>query len=532
MSAPVDAIVIGAGHNGLIAATYLAKAGLKVTVVEAAPQVGGAAVTREFAPGYKVSGVAHLLHGLHPTIARDLDLARHGLDLQAQRVTTRSLLPGGGSFEVGGDAAATAASIGKINRADAESYTGVMARLTRMADALAAYALNTPPRADVMQMDWREKLNLGKFAFGLRRLGKKDMLELTRILTMNVNDLANDFFESAPVKGLLCFEGSLGLFLGPRSPSTVFNLLYRLSSMGRNGQGGFLLPKGGMGSVTQALAKTAQAAGVTIRTGAAVDHILIEKDIAAGVVLTTGEELRAARVVSNADPQRTALQLIGPRNLDAMFVTRIRHMRMNGCAAKIHLALDGLPDALANARGRVVVAPKPDDIERAYDCAKYGRVSDRPALEVVIPTLTDPSLAPSGKHVASIVAQYCPYKLKGATQAEARRQIGERSLAVLEEVAPGVSLRVTATEILTPYDLESQFGMTGGQWHHGEVTLDQVLFLRPAGGAQDYRMPVPGVYLCGAGAHPGGNVSGAPGYNAAREILKDVRAQKHVVGAA
>ena len=521
-----DVVVIGAGHNGLVTAAYLAKGGLKVTVLEAAPQVGGAAVTREFVPGYKASGVAHLLHGLHPTIARDLDLARHGLDLKAQRVSTRALLPGGRSFET------DSASIAAISRADADAYPLVMARLTRMADALAAYALHTPPRPDVASMDWRAKLNLGKFAWGLRRLGKKDMLELTRILTMNVNDLANDYFESAAVKGLLCFEGVLGLALGPRSPSTVFNLLYRLSSLGANGRGGFLLPKGGMGSVTQALAKAAQAAGATIRAVAAVDHILIENDVACGVVLSTGEEVRAARVVSNADPQRTALQLIGPQNLDTMFVSRIRHMRMNGCAAKIHLALDALPDALANARGRVVVAPKPDDIERAYDCAKYGRVSDRPALELTIPSLSDPSLAPAGKHVASIVAQYCPYRLRATSVNEARHQIGERSLAVLEEVAPGLRQRVTAMEVLTPHDLEAQFGMTGGQWHHGEITLDQVLFLRPAGQAQDYRMPVPGVYLCGAGAHPGGNVSGAPGYNAAREILKDARTQKRVVGAA
>lgn len=519
-----DALIIGAGHNGLVTAAYLAKAGLKVTVLEAAPQVGGAAVTREFAPGYRVSGVAHLLHGLSPKVARDLDLARHGLDLNAKRVNTRLMLPGGGGFEVGPDAAASAASIAAISKADAAAYGPVMARLVKLADALAGYALQTPPRPDLAQMDWREKLNLGLFALSLRRLGKKDMLELTRILTINVADLANDHFESDPVKALLCFEGSLGVFLGPRSPSTVFNLLYRLSNLGANGQGGFLLPKGGMGSVTRALATAAKAAGVTIRTGAAVDHILIENDIAAGVVLSTGEELRAPRVVSAVDPQRTALQLIGARNLDTQFVTRIRHLRMNGCAAKIHLALDGLPPALANAGGRVVVAAKPDDIERAYDCAKYGRVSDKPALELVIPSLGDPSLAQAGKHVASIVAQYAPYNLKGVTQHEARQQIYARSLAVLEEVAPGLSQRVVASETLTPHDLESQFGLTGGQWHHGEITLDQVLLQRPAAQWQQYRMPVPGVYLCGAGAHPGGNISGAPGYNAAREILKDVKA--------
>jgi phytoene dehydrogenase-like protein len=522
-----DVIIIGAGHNGLVTAAYLAKAGLKVTVLEAAPQVGGAAVTREFAPGYRASGVAHLLHALHPTIARDLNLARHGLDPKARRIATRSLLPDGRSIDAG-----DMASISSVSRADAEAYPAVMARLARMADALASYALHTPPRPDVARMDWQSKLNLGKFAWALRRLGRKDMLELTRILTMNVNDLANDYFESEAVRGLLCFEGVLGLALGPRSPSTVFNLLYRLSSQGANGQGGFLLPKGGMGSITHALAKAALAAGATIRTSAAVDHILVENDAAAGIVLSTGEEVRAPRVVSNADPQRTALQLIGPRNLDTMFVSRIRHMRMNGCVAKIHLALDGLPEALANAPDRIVVAPRPDDIERAYDCAKYGRVSDRPALEVVIPTLSDPALAPAGKHVASIVAQYSPYRLRDTSVNSARQQIGERSLAVLEEVAPGLKQRVTAMEVLTPHDLETQFGMTGGQWHHGEITLDQVLFLRPAGQAQDYRMPVPGVYLCGAGAHPGGNISGAPGHNAAREILKDVRAQKRVMGAA
>jgi phytoene dehydrogenase-like protein len=522
-----DVLIIGAGHNGLVTAAYLAKAGLKVTVLESAAQVGGAAVTREFTPGYRVSGVAHLLHGLHPKIAGDLNLKRHGLDLKAKRVTTRSLLPGGGGFEVGPDLAASAASIAGLSKADAAAYPRVMTRLTKLADALAGYALQTPPRPDFGKMDWQAKLNFGLFALSLRRLGKKDMLELTRILTINVNDLANDFFESEAVKALLCFEGSLGVFLGPRSPSTVFNLLYRLSNLGSNGQGGFVLPKGGMGSVTQALAASAQAAGAMLRIGAAVDHILVENDAAAGVVLSTGEELRASHVVSSADPQRTVLQLIGPRHLDTMFVSRIRHLRMNGCAAKIHLALDALPPALANAAGRVVIAAKPDDIERAYDCAKYGKVSDRPALELVIPSLSDPTLAPAGKHVASIVAQYCPYKLKDTAPHEARRQILERSLAVLDSVAPGLSQRVTASEVLTPQDLEAQFGMTGGQWHHGEITLDQVLLQRPAAQWQQYRLPVPGVYLCGAGAHPGGNVSGAPGYNAAREILKDIKGQKN-----
>lgn len=519
-----DAIVIGAGHNGLVTAAYLAKAGVKTLVVEAGERPGGAAQTREFAPGFKVSAVSHLLHALHPRILRDLRLEAHGLRFRQHRVGTTILMPGGGRVDLGDDAGAAAASIAKQSRADAEAFPRAMARLVRLASALGDFLLKTPPAPSLASNDAGAKLALGMFALKLRMLGKKDMLELTRILTMNVADLAQDLFASDAIRGWLALEATLGVYLGPRSPNTVFNLLYRFSSLGRNGLGGFYLPEGGMGSVIDALVKAAEAAGVAIRTQAPVARLLIEKEAVAGVVLASGEEIRAPLVASSADPQATLLHLVPPGNLDVDFLKRIRHLHMNGCVAKIHLALDGLPDALKGTTGRAVLAPSIDHVERAFDCAKYGRVSDRPALEIVIPTLANPSFAPAGKHVLSILYQYAPYRLRATPPDQARAQAFERGLSLLEEVAPGTRKLVRAAETLIPHDLEAQFGLSGGQWHQGEVTLDQMFFLRPAPFFQRYRMPIPGLWLCGAGAHPGGNVSGAAGANAAREILRSLKA--------
>lgn len=522
-----DVIVIGAGHNGLVTATYLAKAGQKVLVVEAGEQPGGAAQTREFAKGYRVSSVAHILHALHPKVISDLGLEQHGLKATAHRIGTSAMLPGGARLDLTTDKAATQASIAKFSQADSLAYHPRMERLVRLAGALGSFLMKTPPSPSPSSNDFQTKLAIGMFAFKLRMMGKKDMLELSRILTINVADLANDFFESDILKGLLGLEATLGVYLGPRSPNTVFNLLYRIASMdAKHGQGGHYLPQGGMGAVVDALVKSARAAGVTIRTSAPVGHILIEKEVAVGVVLANGEEIRAPIVASSADPQRTLLHLVEPGNLDTEFLRRMRHLRMNGCVAKVHLALDGLPDAFRQAQGRMVFAPSTNYVEHAFDCAKYGRVSDNPALEIVIPTLSDASLAPSGKHVASILCQYAPYRLRDTSPDEARRQVLDRTLNVLEQIAPGVRNQVTASEVLTPHDLEAKFNLSGGQWHQGEVTLDQVFFLRPAASFQQYKMPLPGLWLCGAGAHPGGNISGAAGANAAREILKDVKGRR------
>lgn len=519
-----DVIVIGAGHNGLTTATYLAKAGQKVLVLEAGDQPGGAAQTREFAPGYRSSAVAHILHALHPKVINDLDLEHHGLKPRATRIGTSALLPGGNRVDITDDPVATHDSIAKFSPADALAWHPRMERLQRIAAALGSFLMKTPPSPSPSANDFQTKLALGMFAVQLRLMGKKDMLELSRILTINVADLASDFFESDVLKGLLGFEATLGVYLGPRSPNTVFNLLYRLASLNqKHGLGGLYLPQGGMGSVVASLVKAAEAKGVVIRTNAPVDHILIEKEVAVGVVLANGDEIRAPLVASSADPQRTLLKMVQPGNLDTDFLKRMRHLRMNGCVAKVHLGLDALPGVLAQAQGRMVVAPSSNYVERAFDCAKYGRVSDHPALEIVIPTLADPSLAPTGKHVASILYQYAPYKMRETSVEQARAQVLERTLSTLEQVAPGTRNVVTASEVLVPQDLETRFNLSGGQWHHGEVTLDQVFFLRPAASFQQYKMPLPGLWLCGAGAHPGGNVSGAAGANAAREILKDLK---------
>jgi phytoene dehydrogenase-like protein len=518
-----DAVVIGAGHNGLVAATYLAKAGLKTVLLEARERPGGAAATRQFAPGFQTSAVAHLLHALHPRIVADLKLNRYGLRQASRRIGTTALLPGGGQVDITGDARATAASIARVSPADAEAYPKLIARLVRLAEALGGFLLRTPPSLLLSGNDLGRKLELASFALRLRLLGKKDFLELTRILTMNVADLAEDFLESDVAKGVLAFDATLGVFLGPRSPNTVFNLLYRLSSFGRHGMGGLYLPAGGMGAIGDMLAKAAAAAGVVVRTQAPVERILVEADAAVGVVLAGGEEVRGGLVASSADPQRTLLKLVEPGQLDVGFLKRIRHLRMNGCVAKLHLALDGLPEAWASSAGRIVLAPSIDHVERAFDCAKYGRVADQPALEVVIPTLTDPSLAPAGKHVASILFQYAPYRLRETSTDEARKQVLARALALLERSAPGLGARILASEVLIAQDIEAEYGLTGGQWHQGEVTLDQMFFLRPAARHQQYRMPIPGLWLCGAGAHPGGNVSGCAGANAAREILRHLK---------
>ena len=301
-AASYDAIVIGAGHNGLVTATYLAKAGQKVLVLENNEQPGGAAVTREFAPGYRTSAVAHILHALHPKIVADLNLAGHGLKPDHRRLGTTALAPDGARVDITDDRAATQASLGRISAADAAAYYPRMDRLVRLAGALGTFLLRTPPSPSPAANDWQTKLALGMFAMQLRMMGKKDMLEMSRILTINVADLATDFFESDIMRGLLSFEATLGVYLGPRSPNTVFNLLYRLSSLGKHGMGGLFLPQGGMGAVVDALVKAAQAAGVTIRTSSPVAHILVENEQAVGVVLANGDVIRAPIVASSADP--------------------------------------------------------------------------------------------------------------------------------------------------------------------------------------------------------------------------------------
>ncbi|HWG68843.1 MAG TPA: NAD(P)/FAD-dependent oxidoreductase [Steroidobacteraceae bacterium] len=511
-----DCIVIGGGHNGLVCAATLARGGRKVLVLEAAKQLGGAALTREFAPGFRVSAGAHLLHLMPADLLRELDLGAHGLEWAATDMASTALVEGGSPLVLGAHGAGQG-----LSAADAQAYAAYSARMRRFAAAVAPIFSRPAPRLGTD--DWADRLALLRMGWQIRRLGRRDMRELLRIGGMNVYDLLEENFESAALKGALGFDAVLGANFGPRSPGTVLTLLYRLAAESAAGARAMSQPKGGMGALCDALGKAAVAAGASIRTGAPVAGVWVEGDRAAGVVLESGETLRAHAVISSADPKTTFLKLLGARHLDTGFVRRVNHIRCRGLAAKLHLALNRAPSfsgvSDSSLRGRLLIAPSLNHIEHAYNHAKYGEYSSAPIMEITIPTLNDPALAPSGRHVLSAVVQYAPYALKEGWAA-GRQGFMEAALDSLERLAPGLRGCVVAAELLTPADIEQQFRISGGHWHHGDLAFDQFLMVRPVPGAAQYRTPVDGLYLCGAGCHPGGGVMGVAGRNAAREVLK------------
>ena len=508
-----DCIVVGGGHNGLTCAAYLARGRRSVLVLEAGAQVGGAAVTREFAPGFRVSACAHLLHA-SAAVLRELALSAHGLKLAPGALTTLALAPDGAHLPLAapGDWPAGA-------ERDAQAHDAYQARLARLAAALRPLLDVAPPR--LANSSWAERAALGALALRLRALGRRDLRELLRIGGMCVQDLLDEHFESPLVKGALAFDAVLGTNYGPRSPGTVFTLLYRLAA---GGGAGLAQPLGGLGALSEALAGAARAAGAEIRTSAAVQRILVREDRAVGVVLESGEELAAGAVISSADPKTTFLRLLGTEHLDTGFVRRIVNLRSRGLAAKVHLALDGLPQftgvAPAALAGRLLVAPSPEYLERAFNHAKYRESSAAPMLEITMPTLADPALAPPGGQVLSVIAQYAPYDLAGGWEA-GRQRFTDLVIDTLERFAPGLRARVRGAQLLAPPDIEREFRISGGHWHHAELALDQFFMLRPVPGAAAYRAPVGGLFLCGAGCHPGGGVLGLAGRNAARQVLKE-----------
>jgi phytoene dehydrogenase-like protein len=517
MTERYDAIVIGAGHNGLVCAAYLAKAGRKALVLEAGSQVGGAAVTRAFAPGYKVSAGAHLLHLMSDALSKDLDLARHGLKLLASNLPTVALAADGAHAVLGPKGTLKGASAD-----DQAAFAAFTARLDKFARVLAPVLGAPPPR---LALDnWADRAALAKLGWNVRTLGTRDMREFLRIVGMNVYDLVEEQFDSDLLKGAFGFDAVLGTAFGPRSPGTVLTLLYRLA--GAVGGPGLALPEGGMGSVTAALASAAKAAGAEIRTGARVARILVENDRASGVALESGETIQAATVVSNADPKATFLKLLGPEYLDTGFVRRVDKLRARGMAAKLHLGLSGLPDFPGLEKSllgsRMLIAPSLNYVERAYNFSKYEAASEAPAIELTLPSVYDKSLAPSGGHVLSAIVQYAPYRLKDGWDAIARERFADRAVDALETVAPGIGKLIAARELLAPPDIEREFGMTGGHWHHGELAFDQFYMVRPVPGAAQHETPLDGLFLCGAGCHPGGGVMGLAGRNAARQMLKKV----------
>lgn len=509
-------IIVGAGHNGLVCAAYLARAGRKVLILEAADHVGGAAVTREFAPGFRVSACAHLLYLLDNRISSDLDLASHGLKLARGSLRTVALATEGEHLVLGGGQVAA----GQVGAADRASLGEYHARMQRFARVLARQNNRRPPR--IAGGGRSELIAAALLGLDIRRLGRDDMREFLRIAGINIFDVLEETFETPLLKGALALDAVLGTNLGPRSNNSVLTLLHRLGGNAGGDYGAPGLPVGGMGAVTAAMAAAAERAGATVRTGSPVARITLEGDRACGVELESGEKLAAGTVVSNADPVRTLLTLVGARNLETGFAQKIQHIRARGTAAKLHLALDGLPEFSRLPAGqvgeRLVIAPDPIYVERAFDHSKYGQSSTDPVLEITIPTVHDRSLAPEGKHVLSAVVQYAPYD-SGAGADARRSEFLNHVLNVLEKYSPYLRRHVVASELLMPADIEREFRMTGGHWHHGELALDQFLMLRPVPGAAQYVMPIRGLYLCGAGCHPGGGVMGSAGRNAARAVL-------------
>jgi len=522
-----DCIVVGGGHNGLTCAAYLARAGRSVLVLEAAARLGGAAATREFAPGFRVSAGPQFLHLMPQALRAELRLEAHGLKAAASAVGTVALASDGSALPIAGplgsahEPAALAALAARSGN-DAEAWPGFRRRLDRFAATLAPLIESTPPRLG--SEAWSDRLALLRLGWQVRRLGRRDMRELLRIIGMNVYDLLEEHFETALLKGALGFDAVLGVNFGPRSPGTVLTQLYRLAGESRAGHGGAIQVSGGLGALSDALGAAARAAGATIRLGAKVARIDVAQDRASGVVLDSGERIAARAVISSADPKSTFLRLLGAEHLDTGFVRKVSHLRTRGLAAKLHLALDRAPafSGLDPGRlgSRLVIAPSLAYLEQAYDHSKYGECSAAPALEISVPTVADSALAPAGRHVLSAIVQYVPYAL-AAGWAEGRQRCMDLAIDTLERHAPGLRRSIIAAELLAPPDLEREFGITGGHWHHADLALDQFYMVRPVPGATQYRTPVGGLYLCGAGCHPGGGVMGIAGRNAAHQLLAD-----------
>lgn len=511
-----DAVIVGAGHNGLVSAAYLARSGMKVLLLEASDKVGGAASTSEFSEGFSVSEVAHFLYALHPTIVKDLRLNNHGLTFAVTDLSTIALSKEGRHVTFkGGSADGEDLSID-----DADNYRQFHARMMRFSKVLAATLQDRPPR--LMNGDIKDKLSLAKLGWNLRKLGKQDMQELLRVAAINIYDVLNENFESQLLKGALSVDAVLGSHTGPRSPNTVLGFLYR--RVGETfGFKGPAIPSGGMGCVSNAIASSAKSLGAEIRTNSRVEQILIEGTKVVGVKLRGGEVINSSRVISNADPKSTFSDLIGYPQLDTEFSRRVSNIRMKGNTAKLHLALDALPQFTGlgenDTGSRLVIAPDADYVERAFNHAKYCEYSEHPIIEISIPTVHDRNLAPVGKHVLSAVVQYAPHSLKEGW-AEANKNFKALVIDLIEGYAPGLKQLITASELLTPADIESRFGTTAGHWHHGELALDQFLMLRPFPGMSQYATAIDGLYLCGAGSHPGGNVMGLVGRNCAKTVLR------------
>jgi phytoene dehydrogenase-like protein len=523
-----DTIIIGGGHNGLVAAGYLAKAGLKTLVLERREIMGGAATTEEICPSFRCSTLAHSTGPLLPHISKDLALQKFGLETITPAVRVLALAAGERSLCVYGETSRTVTEIEKWSGHDAKNYPQFERSFARIGKVLSALVTMTPPAIENPSAG--EMFNLGKLGLSFRGLGKKDAYRLLRWGPMAVADLAAEWFETELLRATVAATGVFGAFAGPWSAGTSMGLLWQSALHGHPIASSSFV-KGGTGALTQSLAKAAESLGVEMRTGAEVARIETDANRASKVILKNGEEVFGRAVVSNADPRTTFLKLVDPVELDPNFLLKIKNYRAQGVSAKINLALSGLPSFNGidgneeKLKGRIHVGPEIDYLERAFDAAKYGDYSTQPYLDITIPSLTDDTLAPKGAHVMSVYVQYAPYKLENGDWNARREEFGDAVLDVLTQHAPDLKSLIIGRQIITPIDLEETFGLSGGHIHHGEQSLDQFFTFRPLIGWAQYRTPIPGLYLCGAGTHPGGGITGGPGSNAAREIIKDFKAK-------
>ncbi|HEV3117014.1 MAG TPA: NAD(P)/FAD-dependent oxidoreductase [Gemmataceae bacterium] len=525
MAGKYDAIIIGAGHNGLVTACYLARAKWKVLVLERRYIVGGACVTEEVFPGFKVSTAAYVNSLFRKEIIRDLRLDDYGLAILERNPSSFTPFPDRRYLLLGPDAALNHREISKFSSHDAEAYPRYEAMLERVAGVIEPTLDTTPP--NLVRPGIKDLWKLFQLGRSFRKLGPA-MSEAVEILTGPARPILDRWFESEQLKGTLATDAIIGAMASPSMPGTAYVLFHHVmgETNGKRGVWGYV--RGGMGGLTQALAAAARDLGVDIRCEAEVARILVNDGKAAGVALASGDEFSAPVVASNADANVTFKHLLDTKSLPPDFAAAVDRISYDSASLKMNVALSELPDFAAcpgttpapHHRGTIHICPDQDYIERAFDDAKYGRPSTQPILECTIPSVVDPSVAPPGKHLMSMFIQYAPYKLRGATWDQLRDEFADRCIDLLNDYAPNFKRSVVARQILTPVDLESTFGLTGGNIFQGAMPLNQLFSFRPVPGFADYRTPIRGLYLCGSAAHPGGGVMGAAGANSAREILK------------
>lgn len=523
-----DAIIIGGGHNGLVCAASLASARKKVLVLEQRRNLGGAAATEEVFPQFLVNTGATDAGLFLPEIIEKFGLVAAGLQVFQSDAAVFAPQPDGTAITLWRDLNRTVSELQTLYPDDAKRFLKFNTAMNKMSQALRPALLRSAPNIDSLNV--RELIEWAQPALKIRQLGKKDMMEFLRVLPLSASELLDEWFQSAALKGLLSTIGVTASHLGPRAAGTAFLMLYHYTGRENGGFKSSWFIRGGIGRLAESLAEFARKNGAEIRVASPVDQIFVnDQDEAVGVRLEDGEKLFAKAIISNANPRTTFFDLVGAPYLDPGFVRNVQNIRYRGVTARMNLALKRLPTFTAASgdpkqlSGHIIISPSVDYLERASDAAKYGEFARQPMLDIVIPTISDPALAPEGKHIMNINMQYAPYQLRNGSWESERESLAETIIQTLAEYAPDLSDAIDQQQLITPQDWERDYGLAEGCGYHGQMALDQLMFMRPVAGWGRHRTPIKNLFLCGAGAHPGGGVTGAPGFNAAKEVLRTLR---------